>query len=391
MSTNNKTQNTSKNSSLNLMGGRLGLYGKGVEIQYVQGDGIADKVEETIEGLTNQTMILKRFGGIKQQDRMIKDKRRSLDKALLYSYQAATIKKVIAEEDSDNEGFESIQEDKTKRIIRALINPNKLKPDYDDKIISVYNEEGFKPGDVFKWEGTDTYWLIYLQDLTELAYFRGDIRKCSYAIKFRLENEDIVHETLAAVRGPVETKVNFIQKSGISVDEPNHTLNILMPKTEANVKYFRRYRKFYLHRLDEPFDEPEMYPWTCWRVEAWDDISTPGILEITAKEYYINEDEDNVAEGIAGGLKQLPMNLNKPNIEILMVGETFIKPKKEYTYTYKGLNNGRWTIDPKYPVKYWADKNDPAVVHLIWESSYSGQFELVYGNFTKTIVVESLF
>ena len=52
----NKTTNTSKNLSLNLMGGRLGLYGKGVEIQYVSGDGIADKVEETISGLTNQNI-----------------------------------------------------------------------------------------------------------------------------------------------------------------------------------------------------------------------------------------------------------------------------------------------------------------------------------------------
>jgi hypothetical protein len=48
------------------------------------------------------------------------------------------------------------------------------------------------------------------------------------------------------VRGPVETKIDYIQKHGISVDSPNHSLNILMPKTEAALRYFKRYGKFYL-------------------------------------------------------------------------------------------------------------------------------------------------
>lgn len=372
-----------KNSSLNLMKGRLGFFDKKIQIQ---GDEIADEVEESIAGLDNQKTILKHFGGTSQQARMIKDKMRSLAKALLYSYQAATIKKVIFEENSDNDDFKSISDTEDKPV-RALINPNKLKQDYDDKVVSVYYEAGFKPGDVFEWEGTNTYWLIYLQDLTELAYFRGDIRKCSYAIKFPFEDGSI-EETYGAIRGPVETKINFIQKNGISVDEPNHSLNILLPKTEKTISYFKRYANFYIHRLDENFDT---IPWVCWRVEATDSISTPGILEITAVEYYINESEDNVMEGIAGGLKSIPYNVNKPNVDILIEGETFIKPRKKYTYTYKGINNSTWSIDPSYPVKYTINPDKTNEITLEWNNSYSGQFELVYGNFTKTIVVESLF
>jgi hypothetical protein len=64
-----------------------------------------------------------------------------------------------------------------------------------------------------------------------------------------------------------------------------------MPKTEEVLKYFSRYNKFYLQGDD-----------TCWRVEATDWVSTPGILEVTAVEYYANEDEDNVEAGIVGGL-----------------------------------------------------------------------------------------
>ena len=103
------------------------------------------------------------FGGLHQQDRMIVDKKKSLDRAVLYGYQAAKVKKV-----------------NTNNSVRALINPNKVKQDYDDKIISIGFEHNFSVGDVFLWENTNTHWLIYLQDLTELAYFKGDIRKCQY-------------------------------------------------------------------------------------------------------------------------------------------------------------------------------------------------------------------
>ena len=104
-------------------------------------------------------------GGMTQQDRMIADKRWSLNHALTYSYQAARVKRLDRAD-----------------VMPALINPNKLKQDYDDKIISIGFEHGFKPGDVFEWANTGTKWLIYLQDLTELAYFRGDIRKCSHEV-----------------------------------------------------------------------------------------------------------------------------------------------------------------------------------------------------------------
>jgi hypothetical protein len=47
--------------------------------------------------MINLELMRKRFewqGGIHQEDRMIKDKQRTLHRALLYSYQAASIKMV---------------------------------------------------------------------------------------------------------------------------------------------------------------------------------------------------------------------------------------------------------------------------------------------------------
>ena len=295
-------------------------------------------------------------GGNPQQDRMIKDKRRSLDKALLYSYQGANVQALGSE-----------------TVARALINPNKLKQDYDDKIISIGFEYNFQPGTIFEWKNTNTKWLVYLQDLTELAYFRGDIRKCSYEIE--LEDGS---KTYAAIRGPVETKIDYIQKHGISVDNPNYSLSILLPKTEATLAHFKRYSKFYLKEDTS----------ICWRVEATDSISTPGILEVNAVEYYINEFEDNQEEGIVGGLIEKVEDPNSAVSEI--IGETFIKPKKEYTYTCSA-SGANWFYDSKLPIIMEVLEGEIPTVKIKWASSYSGQFDLYYGDFKKTIVVESLF
>ncbi len=373
-----------RNTSLNLMSNRLGLFG-GPKPAAVAGDGIAE--EAALHGLDHQETLLKYNGGIPQQDRMIKDKRRSLDRALKYSYQGATIKKV---DDSavpwSTDGFQDIS---VKQIqgIRALINPNKLKQDYDDKIVSVPWEHGFKTGDVFEWQGTNTHWLIYLQDLTELAYFRGDIRRCAYKMKWK-DEEGIIRETYAATRGPVETKINFIQKSGISVDQPNHSLNILMPKNEHTLKYFKRYSKFYLLSSHEDF--PEEYR-VCWRVEATDWVSMPGVFEITAVEYYANNDEDDIANGVVGALT---IDLDEPNSEtvnILISGPTFIKPLVEYEFEWNAVVNGNlWKVDSKYPVTLSASR-DGKTVKVKWNSPVSGSFELAYGEFySKTIIVQSL-
>jgi hypothetical protein len=42
------------------------------------------------------------------------------------------------------------------------MNPNKLKMDYDDKILSVPFDAGIKIGDIFEWVNTGTYWLVEL-------------------------------------------------------------------------------------------------------------------------------------------------------------------------------------------------------------------------------------
>ena len=125
------------NHSLELLRSRLGVYNK-------------KPYEPTTEnGVEDMSARLRQQGGHLQQERMIADKKRSLDRAVWNSYQAAEVRFL-----DDLEG----------RPQRALINPNKLKIDYDDKIISIDYNSGAKIGSIFEWIGTNTYWIIYFLD-----------------------------------------------------------------------------------------------------------------------------------------------------------------------------------------------------------------------------------
>ena len=76
---------------------------------------------------------------------MIRDKRKTLERVVKYSYQGA---KVLALGDTE--------------VRKALINPNVVKQDYDDKVISIDFDYNYSVGTIFDWLNTGTKWLIYL-------------------------------------------------------------------------------------------------------------------------------------------------------------------------------------------------------------------------------------
>ena len=72
-----------------------------------------------------------------------------------------------------------------------------------------------------------------------------------------------------------------------------------------------------------------------------------------------------------------------------ITGPTFIKPKREYEFTYVGNKVGEWSVEKDVPVSL---EQNGKTVKLRWHDTYSGQFDLYYAKvFKKTIVVESLF
>lgn len=314
-----------------------------------------------MENLNLLKLRAKHANNDRQHDRMVKDKLRSLHRALLYSYQTAWIKK---------DGVENAD------YVRALINPDKVKFDYDEKIVSVEYEHGFEPGDTFEWKNTGTHWIILKQEMTEIAYFRGNIRRCQELLITDPETGNKVN-IWAAVRGPVETKLNTIQKAGLVANVPNMTLQLYIPKTEQNMRLFERYVTF-------------EFGGRFWQIVAPDTISTPGIIEIPAVEDYECHHSDLLVEVVD---PNPPVEEYEDTIE----GETFVKPLEQSIYTVTSYNpNFNWIVtlasdnkDVEDTVE-WEIREDGSIA-VTWISMVSGSYILKYGNLEKTIIVQSLF
>lgn len=297
----------------------------------------------------------------RQHNRMIQDKLKTFHRVLLYSYQAGWIKK-------DEEGSE---------WVRALINPDRVKFDYDEKIVSVDYHAGFKCGDTFEWpRNSGTHWIILKQEMTELAYFRANIRRCLELTAVDPETGEQFSQW-CAVRGPVETKINTIQKAGIVADVPNLTLDIYMVNTEQNRRTFERYCNF-------------EFAGRFWKVQAPDSISTPGVLEIVAEEDYDCRHDDLLVE-VKDPNPPIPKNTN------YIIGESFVKPLDTMIFTPKTAVEG-WKWSVTLPAENNKEIDDVleyniknTSIEVTWYATFSGSYILHYGPLEKTVVAESLF
>ena len=301
------------------------------------------------------------YQGGNQEGRFIKDKLKSLKKALLYSYQAETA--VLADE----------------REFRCLINPDKLKPEYDNKIISIpyrdiclnkdkigitskgEEEIGLKPGDVFCWKETKTYWLVYLQYLEENAYFRAELRRCKYEIEIN-DNKYRVY-----VRGPVETTMPWNQKKGIVWNDMNYSLAIYITKNEETLQFFHRFSKIKFN------GKP-------WEVQAVNEFDADGIIEVYLDEDYQNSIED--AE--KGEIPEIEIpDKDSPHIE----GNIFVKPYDIVEYKILNAENGTWSVSND-KAKIIEQNNSYVKIEIV--TGKSGAFDLIYNRDNEEDIVLSV-
>lgn len=369
--------------------------------------------------LSNLNLRLQYQGGANQQARMNQDKLKSLKKALLYSYQAATIQL------SDGREF------------RCLINPDRLSMDLDNKIISIpfedvclnggtggnsgemsqqdnqFNEgtwkdlrnlyatlrlaednwedmvnpdqidtiaeppeingekipEGVQPtnlheGDTFYWKEGSSHWIVYLQRLNETAYFRADIRRCRYLLTLGNGSEYWVY-----VRGPVEQNIMWTQANSVYFNKPNYTLIMYITKNSETVEYFKRFSKI-------------MIDGRPWEVQATDSVSTPGIIEMTLKETYNNTVETDIEQAVQKA--EQVQEIEKPDTELPYIyGQSVVYPYDSHTYKLKNydptIGGGVWSLE---------GQSTPNVVKIINSTltdaelsittGKSGKFALVY-------------
>ena len=269
-------------------------------------------------------------GGV-MDNRVDKSKLHSMQMALQNSYQAEWITL------NDNQ-------------YRCLINPDKLKEDYDQKVLSIEHSAGMKEGDVFYWDRTDTHWLVYLQQHSESAYFRAQIRRCNYEIE--VNN----HKYWVYLRGPVETALVWRQKHNIEFNDLNYSLLIYVTKNEETLNFFKRFQilKIDGHR---------------WRVAATDIFSQGSIIEVYLEEFFDNslEEEQIKKEPIIFGEEE-------PYID----GPQFVEPYQT-EIKYSLVNNlnatGTFLVSSK-KVKIVNSDNNSCIINVI--SGKAGEFKIIY-------------
>lgn len=300
------------------------------------------------------------FGG-NAEGRMDEDKVRSLRKALLYSYQAATC------ELADGRQF------------RCLINPDKDKPDYDNKIISIPYKDielskpiggqttlmgretiGMKPGDVFKWVKTDTYWIVYLEHREERAYFRAEIRLCEKEVTIGNNTYHIYW------KGPDETTIRWNQKKKVEWNDLNYGAEFYITANEETLAYLHRFAKV---KIDGQ----------TWQVAVVNSASGDGVIKVCLEEYF----NDSIGDAREEEKEQEP-------IVIPSISPTSVKPLDIVTFTAEGAaDGGQWTIPTKY-IEFISKEGNTMTAKII--RTKRGEFTLLYtvGNevYTQEVTVE---
>ena len=301
-----------------------------------------------------------RYQGGNQEQRFINDKLKGLKKALLYSYQAATATL------SDGKEF------------RCLINPDKNKPAYDNKILSIpykdicLNEprigktsEGevninIKPGDVFTWKETNTHWLVYLEYIQEDAYFRSEIRRCDQEVK--IDNNSY----WVYIRGPVETSIEWTQKAGIEWNTLNYSLVMYITADETTNNYFERFKTI---KVLDPRNNKEK----TWQVVGVDPYYGDGIIQVFLDEYFENSIADAVAaENSAETDEEDPVDETAAYID----GPTEVQQYSKAYYEIHNAEEGHWYLK-------WKDKEQDLnsslkIIPLNVSIGELGTFTLIY-------------
>ena len=319
-----------------------------------------------MSGLEDLKIRLQYNGGYKQESRMQLDKLRTLKKALIYSYQAAT----------------AILEDG--REFRCLINPDKNKLDYDDKIISIpykdicLNKEksaektsqgeeeiGMKVGDVFTWKETNTDWLVYLERLEEDAYFRAEIRKCNNEIEINDKKYKVY------THGPDVESILWHTRRGFgSWSDLNYDLTMWVTKNEDTETFFHRFNKI----------EIKGNP---WEICAADFDSTPGLIEVQLKETFRNTiaDEKKAEEEALKPIVPEPGEEEQTLPHI--IGDAIVYPYDTKTYTIVNLNGGTWKLsNNKAKITAQTDSE----VTIVITTSKSGSIDLIYSKDENDII-----
>ena len=345
----------------------------------------------TESGKNSMETRLNALGGSNQWIRMREDKLRGLKKALLYSYQAAIVSKY-------NPTLQQVEINQ----FRSLINHDKLKVDYEDKIISIPFQEkpingtevvqtNFHNGTVFKWlhgnkeEWTpDTYWIVLTQYSDETAYFRGQIRRADSEIVI-VDEDGNEHIYRGWITGPNETDIVWNVKKGIIWNDMNYHKQLYISKDETTQAFFKRFDRVIID------GEP-------WEIQAWNGNygaksgnKDTGILRVALKETY-----SDTKEIIAAAIDEVEQTQPEETYgDPRLVGQETVYPFDTITYKLENVKDltKTWKISNSSlaKIKKVSEDNSEITVEVLSRFSNSKGFDVSYGeDLSIHVVIGSL-
>lgn len=372
---------------LNGMKRRLGFYGETERVN--------------IAGVPSGT-YKKGTANFSQWTRMREDKLKTMKKTLYFSYQAAVVQKYNPLEAEDAQ---------TAPYFRCLINHDKLKVAYEDKILSIPFEENsvnidpivadnqdmietdFSNGTVFKWvHGNkekwtpDSYWIVYLQYSEETAYFRAEIRKADEKIIVTTEDgKELVYRGWTS--GPDEQTIEWNVKSGIVWNDMNYTKLLFITKDETTSAFFKRFDRIKVNNK-----------W--WEVQAFNDSygvtsknKKGGMIRVALKETYTSTDEMIKEEK-----SKEPETPTPPTLTPTITGKETLYPGDSVFYTFENLDIHNATVElipdgtgkKLNQIISWKIVDNKMQIEVISMKKYKKGFDIKCGDTVKHVTIESL-
>ena len=184
-----------------------------------------------------------------------------------------------------------------------------------------------KPGSTFIWKETNTHWLVYLQFLEEDAYFRSEIRRCDQQVKIGQKNYWVY------IRGPVETSIEWSQKSSIEWNTMNYSLVMYITADENTNDYFERFKTI---KVLDPRKNIEK----TWQVVGVDPYYGDGMIQVFLDEFF----ENTIAEAAAEENQETGQQESIDETAAYINGPTQVQQYSKAYYEICNAENGHWYI-----------------------------------------------
>lgn len=228
----------------------------------------------------------------------------------------------------------------------------------DEKIVSTFFKYNVQVGTIIYWKYTNTYWIVYEQNLSEIAHFEGKMLKCK---NYQITTEQGDFSTYARITAISEDEEQMFNKTLIVSD--NSYLKIIIPYSDKAKEVLK------LDTVLKILDKN-------WKIKTVNYIDVDGLMTIVAEQTAIGTANVTVEEG--------------PKVDDTYIeGPTYILPLEKVTYTVAENLVGEWSVSDNVNIKKIINSDNSLT--LMWNNARKrSNFVISYGDYSKEIAVQSL-